>query len=156
MDGFCFLGFLPAKRAARQKALQELKSSGKTLVFYEAPHRALEMLADLRKILAGRPVVVAREVTKVYEEFVRGTASEIIERFRKRPPKGEITVVVGPPSNGEKASTAPEPTITEELEKVMKQRNLDERAALKMVARTRGISKSEVYRLWQAEKSVES
>ncbi len=156
MDKFAFLGFLPAKRAARQKALQELKNSSKTLVFYEAPHRALEMLMDLRSVLADRQVVMAREITKVYEEFVRGTASEVIERLKKKPPKGEITLVVGPPVNAAEGASVPELTISEDLEKVMKEKNLDERAALKLVARVRGISKSEAYRLWQTEKSVET
>ncbi len=156
MDKFAFLGFLPAKRAARQKALQELKNSSKTLVFYEAPHRALEMLMDLRSVLADRQVVMAREITKVYEEFVRGTASEVIERLKKKPPKGEITLVVGPPVNAAEDASVPELTISEDLEKVMKEKNLDERAALKLVARVRGISKSEAYRLWQTEKSVET
>jgi 16S rRNA (cytidine1402-2'-O)-methyltransferase len=156
MDKFAFLGFLPAKRAARQKALQELKNSSETLVFYEAPHRALEMLTDLRRVLADRPVVMAREITKVYEEFVRGTASEVIERLKRKPPKGEITLVVGPPVNAAGDASVPELTISEDLEKVMKEKNLDERAALKLVARVRGISKSEAYRLWQTEKSVET
>jgi 16S rRNA (cytidine1402-2'-O)-methyltransferase len=156
VDRFHFLGFLPAKRLARQKVLQDLKTWDRTLVFYEAPHRALEMLTDLRKFLADRPVVVAREVTKIYEEFVRGTVSEVIERLRKKPPRGEITVVVGPPTAVREAIHLAEISIGEDLEKLMKERNLDERAALKLVARARGISRSEAYRLWQAEKSVET
>jgi len=156
MDKFTFRGFLPAKKTSRQKALRELKTSSETLVFYEAPHRALEMLTDLRRILADRPVVVAREVTKVYEEFLRGTASEVIERLKKRPPKREITLVVGPPVNAAEEAILPELTISEDLEKVMKERNVDERAALKVIARERGLSKSEAYRLWQTEKSVDT
>ena len=156
VDKFHFLGFLPPKRLARQKALHEVKVWDTTLVFYEAPHRALEMLMDVRKILADRPVVVAREVTKMYEEFVRGTASDVIERLRKKPPRGEITVVVGPPVTLEEGISLAEISIGDELEKIMKERKLDERAALKVLARARGISKSEAYRLWQAEKSVET
>jgi len=152
VDRFEFLGFLPPKKLARQKRLRELHGSDKTLVFYEAPHRALEMLMDLRKILADRPVVVAREVTKVYEEFLRGSASEVIERLKKKPPKGEITVLVGPPPENE-AAAIPEGTLGDELERVMQEQGLDERAALKVVARARGISKSEAYRQWQVEKS---
>src|SRR5262249_47222206 len=109
-----------------------------------------------RKILADRPVVVAREVTKVYEEFVRGNISEVVERLRRKPPRGELTVVVGPPNTAQEAISLVETSIGDELEKVMRERNLDERAALKVVARTRGISRSEAYRLWQAEKSVET
>jgi 16S rRNA (cytidine1402-2'-O)-methyltransferase len=152
VDRFEFLGFLPPKKLARQKALREFQGSDKTLVFYEAPHRALEMLTDLRKVLAGRPVVVAREVTKIYEEFLRGSASEVIELLKKRPPKGEITVLVGPPTESE-AETGSESAISDELERVMEEQGLDERAALKVVARARGISKSDAYRQWQAEKS---
>jgi len=152
VDRFEFLGFLPPKKLARRKALRELQGSDKTLVFYEAPHRALEMLTDLRKTLADRPVVVAREVTKIYEEFLRGSASEVIERMKKRPPKGEITVLVGPPTESE-TETSSESAIGDELERVMEEQGLDERAALKVVARARGISKSDAYRQWQAEKS---
>jgi 16S rRNA (cytidine1402-2'-O)-methyltransferase len=155
VDRFQFLGFLPPKKLARQRALHVLRRSDQTLVFYEAPHRAMETLLDLRKILADPPVVVAREVTKVYEEFVRGTASEVIERLKKRPPKGEITVLVGPVTDGEEVSV-PLSSIGEELKRVMKEQDLNEKAALKVIARARGLSKSEAYRQWQAEKSVQS
>jgi 16S rRNA (cytidine1402-2'-O)-methyltransferase len=110
------------------------------------------MLMDVRRILADRPVVVAREVTKIYEEFVRGSASEVIERLKKKPPKGEITVLVGPLPENE-AVPLPDSTIADELERVMEEQGLDERNALKVVARARGISKSEAYRQWQTEKS---
>ena len=71
IDHFLFLGFLPAKKLARRKALGKLKTASNALVFYEAPHRVLEMLEDVEAILGNRPVVVAREVTKVHEEFLR-------------------------------------------------------------------------------------
>jgi 16S rRNA (cytidine1402-2'-O)-methyltransferase len=153
VDKFRFLGFLPAKRTARQKALEELKDALKTLVFYEAPHRVVEMLRDLRRTLGDRPLVVAREVTKVYEEFLRGTASEVLGKLKEKPPKGEITVLVGPAANSHAESDNGGKPIREDLEGVMAARGVDEKAALKAVARSRGISKSEAYRLWQAEKS---
>ena len=75
VDKFRFLGFLPSKKGERRKALEELKDATRTLVFYEAPHRLMEMLKDAREILGEREIVVAREVTKVHEEFQRGTIS---------------------------------------------------------------------------------
>ena len=153
VDKFRFLGFLPPKKGARQKALEEVKNSSKTLVFYEAPHRALETLSDVRKILGDPPVVVAREVTKLYEEFLRGPASEVLERLKKKPVKGEITILVGLHALAE--DDGPQGgTIREDLERLMKEQGIDERAALKLVARARRIPKSEAYRQWQSEKSM--
>jgi 16S rRNA (cytidine1402-2'-O)-methyltransferase len=151
VDKFRFLGFLPARKLARQKALEEVKNSLKTLVFYEAPQRVLEMLVDVRRILGDPNVVVAREVTKVYEEFLRGSASEVLERLKQRPVKGEITVLVGPNSSSEGNGGADQ-RLREDLVRVMQERGVDERAALKAVARARGISKSEAYRQLQTEK----
>jgi 16S rRNA (cytidine1402-2'-O)-methyltransferase len=156
VDKFRFLGFLPSKRGARRKALEELKGATKTLVFYEAPHRLLDMLKDVRDILSDREVVVAREVTKVHEEFLRGTASGLLERLKKRPVKGEITVLVGvAPPAAAKEEPAPATSLRREIEQVMAERGLDERGALKVVARARGISRSEAYRQLQMEKSPE-
>jgi len=155
VDKFRFFGFLPAKRNARRKQLDEIgQGIQKTLVFYEAPHRVVEMLRDLRRALGDRPVVIAREVTKVYEEFVRGSASEVLEALKLRPPKGEITVLVGPDSNSHSESDGGEKSIRAELAEVMEAKGLDEKAALKVVARSRGVPRSEAYRLWQAEKSA--
>lgn len=154
VDKFRFLGFLPSKKLARRKALEELKEAKKTLVFYEAPHRVIDMLEDVRKILGDRPVVVAREVTKVHEQFLRGSASEVLERLGKKPVRGEITVLVGATPGADENASSGDP-ILQELERVMSEQGLDERAALKVVARARGISKSEAYRQWQMEKSLE-
>jgi 16S rRNA (cytidine1402-2'-O)-methyltransferase len=154
VDRFRFLGFLPSKRLARRKALQLLKSATKTLVFYEAPHRLVEMLDDVREVLGDRPVAIAREVTKVHEEFLRGPVSEVLERLRSRPVKGEITVVVGLPEGPVRRSPASRP-LRADLERVMAERGVDLKGALKTVARERGISKSEAYRQFQMEKSLE-
>jgi 16S rRNA (cytidine1402-2'-O)-methyltransferase len=155
VDKFRFLGFLPAKRTARQKYLNELKEGvQKTLVFYEAPHRVVEMLRDLRRALGDRPVVIAREVTKVYEEFLRGSVSEVLEAMKARPPKGEITVLVGAETNSHPEPHNREKSIQAELGEVMVAQRLDEKAALKVVARARGVPRSEAYRLWQAERSA--
>ena len=151
VDKFRFLGFLPARRLARQKALREVVDSPKTLVFYEAPHRVTEMLADVAEILGDPSVVVAREVTKVYEEFLRGSASDVLARLKRKPVKGEITVMVGPRESPD-GNHAGKATLGADLARIMKERGLDERSALKILARDRRISKSEEYRQWQAEK----
>ena len=154
VDKFRFLGFLPAKKSQRRKAIEELRGTHKTLVVYEAPHRLLDMLADMKDILGDPPVVVAREVTKVHEEFCRGTASEVIARFKKKPVKGEITVLVAP-QLATRAVAEERNTIREEVTRLMSAEGLDERAALKLVARTRGVPRSDAYRQMQGEKNSE-
>lgn len=154
VDKFRFLGFLPSKKAARRKALEELEGTSKTLVFYEAPHRLLDMLVDLRDLLGDPPVVLAREVTKVHEEFVRGSASEVLGQVRKKPVKGEITVLAAP-QLAPRATANGTKSIREEIEHVMVAEGLNERAALKVVARQRRLTRSEAYRQLQAEKTSE-
>jgi 16S rRNA (cytidine1402-2'-O)-methyltransferase len=157
VDKFRFLGFLPSKKGERRKALEELKDASKTLVFYEAPHRLAEMLKDAREILGEREMVVAREVTKVHEEFLRGTIGTTLEYLKRRPAKGEITVLIGLPVVPDDGTAAPPAaSIISEIQAVMAGSKVDERAALKIVARTRGVSKSEAYRLLQAEKGRKS
>jgi len=156
VDKFRFLGFLPSKKGERRKALEELKDALRTLVFYEAPHRLLDMLKDARDVLGDREVVVAREVTKVHEEFVRGTLATALEYWKRRPVKGEITVLIGLPAPSDaNGSTSHAASIITDIQTVMAQRKLDERAALKIVARARGVSKSEAYRMLQTEKNRE-
>src|SRR5579862_7188727 len=96
-DSFRFSGFLPAKRGERRAALEAVKSSPRTQVFYEAPHRVVESLEDVCEVLgSGRHVVVAREVTKLHEEFLRGRAGEVLENLKARETvKGEITLLIG-------------------------------------------------------------
>lgn len=153
VDKFRFLGFLPSKASQRRRALEEVNTAQKTLVFYEAPHRVLEMIADIRKILGDRPVVLAREVTKVHEEFLRGPASEVLHALNRRPVKGEITVLVGEAATPEQEDSLGVESIGAEIRDLMERQGLDERAALKAVARSRGIPRSEAYRQWQSEKS---
>jgi len=93
-DRFVFEGFLPAKKQERKTKLQALRNESRTLVFYEAPHRLMESLQDLQQILGDREIVVAREVSKVYEEFLRGTLDKIIAQLAEQTVKGEITLVV--------------------------------------------------------------
>src|ERR1017187_1922383 len=89
-EEFLFVGFLPPRTGARRKALDALKTESRTLVLYEAPHRLLETLADAADILGARPAVIARELTKIHEEFLRGNLNDLRDAARTRPPRGEI------------------------------------------------------------------
>ena len=144
---FTFVGFLPARRAARRARLAELAPVRATLVFYEAPHRIKETLADARDLLGNRQSVVARELTKLHEQFIRGALSEI-EITETR---GEIVLLIGPPADDK--NVEPASSILEEVEAAMRDEGIDRKSALKRVARARRISKSEAYRLMLAEAS---
>src|SRR5271166_3327807 len=100
-DSFRFSGFLPSKSGQRRKLLESIKDSPRTQVFYEAPHRLLETLADVVEVLGNdRHVVVAREVTKIHEEFLRGRAKEVLEQLQSRGDvKGEITLLIAKPES---------------------------------------------------------
>lgn len=154
-DSFRFSGFLPPKRGERRTLLGGVKNSPRTQVFYEAPHRIVESLEDVVEVLGeSRHVVVAREVTKIHEEFLRGRAGEILETLKSREVvKGEITLLVGKAEEGnaETAAVARQ-TVRQRVEQIMAEEKVDEKVALKRVAKERGVSKSEAYREWQREK----
>jgi 16S rRNA (cytidine1402-2'-O)-methyltransferase len=150
-DSFRFSGFLPSKQVQRRNALGQIRASDATEVFYEAPHRLVECIEDIVDVLGPhRPVVVAREITKLHEEFLRGTASRVLAAAKKQTVRGEITILVGKAESG--APQAASSRIGERLSQVMREQKLDEKAALKVVARELGISRSEAYRRWQQEK----
>ena len=144
-DAFRFNGFLPAKSGQRKEALEGILSSLLTEIFYEAPHRLIDSLRDIVAVLgAERPVVAARELTKIHEEFVRGSAGEVLRVFEERvgEVKGEIVLLIGKGS----APVAAKVNARERLDTIMREQKLDEKAALKVLAREMGVSKSEVYR----------
>jgi 16S rRNA (cytidine1402-2'-O)-methyltransferase len=143
-DAFHFRGFLPPRSAARRKAFESLKDADCTLIFYEAPHRILEALEDIEAVLGSRPVVVARELTKIHEEFLRGTASEIRLQLAARPSvKGEITLLIGRASAEDKPADL---SSAEDEVRQLEQTGLSRMDAIKRVARTRGIPKRDLYR----------
>ncbi|HEY2496406.1 MAG TPA: 16S rRNA (cytidine(1402)-2'-O)-methyltransferase [Candidatus Angelobacter sp.] len=150
-DSFQFLGFLPAKSGQRRTMLETLREAQHTTVVYEAPHRIGETLEDIVETLGPeRPLVLARELTKVHEEFIRGSAAEVLGRVRQQEPKGEITLLIG---RGEaQESQTGTKDIAQHLNEIMREQNLDEKAALKIVAKERGLSKSEAYRELQRVK----
>ena len=154
-ERFLFCGFLPSKGGARRTELERLQAmiaagaEPLMLVFYEAPHRILEMLEDVVGVWGkGCQVVLARELTKLHEEFLRGGATEVRAQLAERERvRGEMVVLVeaGPSV----ASNAGEESIAALVERLMKDEGLSEKDALKRAARERGMGKSEVYREWQ-------
>jgi len=153
-DSFRFSGFLPSKSGQRRKLLESVKDSPRTQVFYEAPHRLLDTLADVSEILGeNRLVVVAREVTKLHEEFLRGRASDISKTLQARGDvKGEITLLIAKAEEGSAPAAAEIVSVAQRVREIMTDEKADEKAALKKVAKERGIGKSEAYREWQQSK----
>ncbi len=94
-DGFVYIGFLPRKDRALRDFLKELALERRTWISYESPHRLIDTLEILRSVLGERPVCVARELSKVYEEFFRGTVSQALAHYTANPPRGEIVIVIG-------------------------------------------------------------
>ncbi|AZR74420.1 16S rRNA (cytidine(1402)-2'-O)-methyltransferase [Anoxybacter fermentans] len=149
-DRFTFEGFLPRKKNQRKKKLQELIKEPRTMVFYEAPHRLIETLEDLKEVMGeSRMVMVARELTKKHEEKVRGTVKEVLAKFKQDSPKGEIVLVVA----GSNLAELKEETmgwegmsVLEHL-KVLMDAGLTKKQAIKKVACERNLPKSEVYQI---------
>jgi 16S rRNA (cytidine1402-2'-O)-methyltransferase len=159
---FHFLGFLPEKAGQRRTRLEDLAADAsdveRTLIFYEAPHRILDTLGDLEAVFGpGLRVVVARELTKIHEEFLRGPVSEVRTQMASRDRvRGEITLLVQAPARSQAASgpDAAHATITERVARLQSEFALDEKDALKRLAREMGRSKSELYRELQREQAA--
>ncbi len=150
LESFSFRGFLPPKSGARRRELEKIHGSRSTEIFYETPPRIRDSLEDVAEVLGPqRPVVVARELTKIHEEFLRGTAAEVLNAVKNRDlVKGEIVLLIGAGPEGE--TQAPVISVHDRVEQLMRDERLDEKAALKKVAKEKGISKSEVYRQLQS------
>src|SRR6202045_2195345 len=149
IDSFRFSGFLPAKRGERRAALEAIKSSPRTQVFYETPHRIVEALEDVVEVLgARRHVVIAREVTKLHEEFLRGRAGGVGGALKSREGvKGEITLLIGKAEEAPaQVSAESRVSVRQRVEQIMAAEKVDEKAALKKAAKERGLSKSTAYR----------
>jgi 16S rRNA (cytidine1402-2'-O)-methyltransferase len=139
-EQFTFIGFLPSKAAQRQKKLQELQLETGTLVFYEAPHRILETLSDMQEIFGERKAVLAKEITKLYEEILRGTISEILRNLEKRTIAGEYVIIV----EGRKTKGITADEALSEVKSIMK-KGKGRKEAVKLVAEQYGLSKKELY-----------
>ena len=156
-ERFLFLGFLPPKTTARRSDLERLRRSidqPSTLIYYEAPHRILETLGDIERVWgAGCNVVVARELTKMHEEFLRGTVTEVREILAGRDRvRGEIVLLVEAVL-GSSEDAPKRISVRQRIQQLKETNGLDEMDALKKIARERGVSKSEVYRELQRERT---
>jgi 16S rRNA (cytidine1402-2'-O)-methyltransferase len=152
-DSFHFGGFLPAKASARRSALDSIRYSSRTEIFYEAPHRIVETLADVVETLGPeRHVVVARELTKLHEEFLRGPVAEVLDQLRSRGEvRGEITLLIAKADESSRTSENKK-TLTQRFHELVTNDKLEEKAALKQAAKEFGLSKSEAYRQLQRTK----
>ena len=141
-----FVGFLPARQGERRRALTELASNPATLVFFEAPHRIADMLSDAAEILGPRPSALARELTKLHEEFLRGTLNDLAKKLTATPLKGEFTLVVSPPAPLDLNAAPKGLTLRQRVEQLIRSDALDRKAALKQAAREFGIPRREAYK----------
>jgi 16S rRNA (cytidine1402-2'-O)-methyltransferase len=154
-DQFLFAGFLPARPGQRRTRLEELRNASATIVFYEAPHRIAAMLKDCVEVLGEREAAVARELTKLHEEFRRGRLSELQEYYSgEQEPRGEFVVVIDRTEIGETVTERELPTVSSLVGK-LEAEGLDHRVALKKAARELGLSRDEAYRRLVAERSRE-
>ncbi len=154
-DCFKFKGFLPARKGERRDELESVREATTTVIYYEAPHRLVDALEDVVGIMgASRHVVIAREVTKLHEEFLRGRADELVEQLRERGDiKGEITLLIGRAQEaGQRKPARAGAGVRERVAQVMRELQLDEKGALKVIAKEMGMSRSEAYRELQREK----
>jgi len=141
-DAFRFCGFFPPKTTQRRKVMEELKTETATLIFYEAPHRVLDALDDIAAVMGARPVVVARELTKLHEEFLRGTAMAVRAQLADRPMvRGEITILIGKADQVEVTDVPIEEAVRE-----LERNGVARMDAIKQVAKSRGLSKRDCYR----------
>ena len=156
-EEFTFLGFLPARPAERRRRLQQLSSESRTLVLYEAPHRLRATLEDALEILGNRRAAVARELTKIHEEFIHGHIDELIAALAKKPPRGEITLLIAPPEapDSDRASpaAASAASLAERVAEIAGAQSIDRKAALKIAAKERGMTKREAYKRLLSEEN---
>ncbi|MBI3399747.1 MAG: 16S rRNA (cytidine(1402)-2'-O)-methyltransferase [Deltaproteobacteria bacterium] len=141
-DSFCFEGFVPSKAGERQRFLSSLKGTRKTIALYESPKRLLATLTDINNILGDIDMAVAREMTKLHEEIIRGKASKILTDLSGRKIKGEITILLNPQS----VELKEEISLIDEIKKLQKDSDAPLKVIVKIVAQQRGISKREVYK----------
>lgn len=141
-DSFCFEGFIPSKPGERKKFLSGLKEVKKTIVFYESPKRLVAALEDINAILGDVDMVIAREMTKLHEEIIRGKADKILADLRGREIKGELTILLNPQSGEVKE----EISLIDEIKNLQRETDLPLKEIAKIIAEKRGIPKREVYK----------
>jgi 16S rRNA (cytidine1402-2'-O)-methyltransferase len=145
-EEFLFVGFLPQRSGERRRALERLRIEDRTIILYEAPHRIAECVTDAREILGDRPACLAREVTKLHEEFRRGKLSMIASSLEERPARGEITLLIGPADPGDaRAHVDSAQNLSDRVEELMRQAKMDRKDALKLAAKERGLTRRAAY-----------
>ena len=138
-SSFLFIGFLSNKTSKRKKELEILKNYPYTLIFYEAPHRLIETLNDIKEILGNRKISISREISKKFEEIYRGTIEEVIKEIADA--KGEFVIIV---DGNYETIDYNKVSVAEHIELYIKEGN-DIKSAIKLVAKERNVSKSEIY-----------
>ncbi len=145
-------GFLPSKKTERRKYLQTIAQIPATLVFYESPHRLRQSLADCLEVLGNRQAAVARELTKLHEEILRGDLQNLTEKFTQKDVRGEIVLVIDRAGASDyEFQISNQQTLAERISE-LENEGLNSRAALKQAAREFGLSRSEAYRQMQRDK----
>lgn len=157
-DQFLFAGFLPPRATARRAKLEELRTIPATLVFYEAPHRIATALKDAADVLGNRQAVVARELTKLHEEILRGNLRELAEQFAARNIKGEIVLVIGAESTASSTTEVESASPARLVERVheLETQGTSAKEALKIASRELGIKRAEAYRIMISQKKRRS
>ena len=139
---FTFYGFLPLNKKLRKEKLDEIKNETKTCIIYEAPHKLKNTLQDLKVILENRKVVLAREITKIHEEFIRGYIDDIISKSGNL--KGEMIILIEGAKKQEEQCSLNNLSLEEHYEYYQKQ-GLDKKEIIKNIAKDRGVNKNEIY-----------
>jgi 16S rRNA (cytidine1402-2'-O)-methyltransferase len=142
-DAFVFEGFLPNRQGKRREKLASIKGEKRVVIFYESPNRLLATLSDLREVLGERELVVARELTKIYEEFIRGTVSTVIDTLQQRTVKGEVVMLVAPAAAEQVPGDAA--SVSDLLAQLMEDDGLSLKDAVKQVVLQTGLARSEIY-----------
>lgn len=140
---FVFLGFLPLHKKLRKEKLQEIENSNKTVIIYEAPHKLKTTLEDLKTILVGRKIVLAKEITKIHEQFIRGEVTEVLETIGDNI-KGEFVILIDKNANLKIEEKNQFNTIEEHYEYYKKQ-GLDKKEIIKRIAKDKNVNKNEIY-----------
>ena len=146
---FVFFGFLPLNKKLRKEKLEEIKNENKTIIIYEAPHKIKDSLNDLKNVVGDRKIVLARELTKIYEEFIRGNIDEIIEKSENL--KGEMILLIEGNNEINNENILNNLSL-EEHYNVYEKQGLDKKEIIKKIAKDRGVNKNEIYQYFLKNK----
>lgn len=146
---FVFFGFLPLNKKLRKEKLEEIKNENKTIIIYEAPHKIKDSLNDLKNMVGDRKIVLARELTKIHEEFIRGNIDEIIEKSENL--KGEMILLIEGNNEINNENILNNLSL-EEHYNVYEKQGLDKKEIIKKIAKDRGVNKNEIYQYFLKNK----